>query len=141
MLVLLLSSMIVLAVVQIVLRNFFDSGLLWGDSLLRVTVLWVTLLGGMVGAQRNEHIRVDLLLRYVPEKWSGLAGRIASAFTSGICLVMAYASFDFVRGEYADGFNAFGNVPAWACEAIIPFAMTIMGLRYAILVFAPPAKA
>jgi TRAP-type C4-dicarboxylate transport system permease small subunit len=41
-LVILLSSMIVIAFLQIVLRNLFSTGLSWGDSLVRNLVLWVS---------------------------------------------------------------------------------------------------
>ena len=137
-LVTLFGTMIVLAVVQITLRNFFDSGILWGDAFLRVLVLWVTLLGSMVAARRNDHIRIDVLLRYLPESWSSPSVRFAAAFTSSICFVMAYASFRLVQDEYEDGLLAFGSVPAWAPEVIIPVAMAVMGVRYAILVFVLP---
>ena len=39
-LVLLLSTMILLAGTQIVLRNMLDTGVVWIDPLLRVMVLW-----------------------------------------------------------------------------------------------------
>lgn len=135
-LVTLLAGMILLAVVQITLRNFFDSGILWGDAFLRVLVLWVTLLGSMVAARGNNHIKVDVLLRYVPARWGDVSARIAAVATSGLCLVMAYASFRFVQFEYEDGLVAFAGVPAWACEVIIPIAMAVMGLRYAVQIFA-----
>ncbi len=47
-LVLLLGSLMILAVGQIVLRTFFDSGLIWADELLRIMVLWIALTKGMV---------------------------------------------------------------------------------------------
>ncbi len=134
-LVTLLGTMIVLAVVQIILRNFFDSGILWGDAFLRVLVLWLTLLGSMVAARGNDHIRVDVVLRYLPERWADVSARIAALFTSSICLLMAYASFRFVMIEYEEGLVAFGSVPTWACEVIIPVAMAVMGVRYAVFVF------
>ena len=140
-LVTLLATMILLAVVQIILRNFFDTGILWGDGFLRVLVLWLTLLGAMVAARSNDHIRVDVLLRYMPERWGDVSARIAALFTSSICLFMAYASFRFVQFEYEDGLIAFGSVPAWVCEVIIPVAMAVMGVRYAVFVFVAPDEA
>ena len=64
-LVLLLMTMIGVAASQVILRNFFDAGLYWGDSLVRVTVLWVALVGAMVASRDDSHIRVDLLSRMV----------------------------------------------------------------------------
>ena len=43
-LVLLLLGMIGMAAGQVLLRNFFD-GVYWGDSAVRVMVLWVTMFG------------------------------------------------------------------------------------------------
>ena len=56
-LALLLTAMIGVAAVQVVLRNFFDSGLYWGDSAVRVIVLWVAMLGAMVASRHDERIR------------------------------------------------------------------------------------
>mgnify|MGYP000096074139 CR=1 FL=1 len=36
------------------------------------------------------------------------------------------------------GAALFGAVPAWVCEAIIPFAFALMGLRYLLGLGAPP---
>ena len=44
-LVVLLSSMILVAAYQVIARNFFDTGILWGDGMVRVLVLWVTFVG------------------------------------------------------------------------------------------------
>jgi len=35
-----LFSILFFAVLQIILRNVFENGLIWGDSLLRILVLW-----------------------------------------------------------------------------------------------------
>ncbi len=45
-LVVILSSMIILAVYQIISRNLFSEGVVWIDPLLRILVLWV----GQAGA-------------------------------------------------------------------------------------------
>ena len=64
-LVALLTLMIGMAASQVVLRNFFDSGLYWSDSLVRVAVLWVALVGAMVASRDDSHIRIDLVSRLV----------------------------------------------------------------------------
>ena len=62
-LVVLLTSMIGVAVAQIFLRNFFDSGLYWGDAAVRVMVLWVAMVGAMLASRNDEHIRIDIAER------------------------------------------------------------------------------
>ena len=131
----LLLMMIGLAVTQIFLRNLFDSGIVWSDVLVRILVLWVGLLGAMVASRQGNHINVDVLDRYLPEGAKPLVGTVVQLFTALICTVAAYFSLLFVQMEYVDGGTLFAQVPAWVCEAIIPFAFGVIAVRYFMLSF------
>ncbi len=136
-LVLLLTSMIGLAAAQVVLRNFFDSGLYWGDSAVRVVVLWVAMLGAMIASRLDEHIRIDIVGRFLPIEAKRHVSRMVSLFTCSVLLIFTWYSFEFVRYEYQDQTPAFGDVPAWMCEAIMPFGALVMAVRYALLTIRP----
>jgi len=129
----LLLLMISMAVLQIFMRNMFDSGIIWGDALVRVLVLWIGLMGAMIASRNNHHISIDVLSKYLPKQIKKLTNLIIFIFTSLICGVMAYFSLIFVIMEKQDSFMAFANIPAWACESIIPIAFAIISLRYIIL--------
>jgi TRAP-type C4-dicarboxylate transport system permease small subunit len=137
-LALLLGSMIVVAAVQVLLRNFFDSGLYWGDSMVRVAVLWVALVGAMVASRDDSHIRIDIAGRFLPERYKAYVSRVTHLFTAAILGLFAWASFEFVQYEYEDGAIAFASIPAWVCEAIMPIGSGIMALRYLLHVIKPP---
>ena len=136
-LALLLTAMILLSASQVVLRNFFDSGLYWGDSAVRVVVLWVAMLGAMIASRRNEHIRIDIANRFISPQFKPYMSRFVSAFTCLVLLIFAWYSIEFVRYEFEDGTIAFGIVPAWLCEIIMPVGAAVMALRYAILTILP----
>ncbi len=129
-LVLLLLSMIVLAVVQILMRNFLGGGLVWVESFVRILVLWLALLGAMVASRQNQHIAIDVLVKKLPKQLQIYAMRFSSLFTALICFAIAWHSLVFVQEEYDYGAETFGNVPIWLCESIIPFAFFIIALRY-----------
>lgn len=131
-LVLLLLMMIVIAIVQIVMRNFMGAGLIWAESLLRITVLWVALLGAMVASRDNEHIAIDVLVDKCPEKYKTILIRFSCLVTTLICLVGAWYSLIFVIDEYQYAGIAFGIIPNWLCEVIIPFSLFIIAIRYAM---------
>jgi len=137
-LVALLGLMIALAAWQVFARNFFDSGLLWRDALVRVLVLWVTFVGAMVASRHDEHIRMDLLRRFLPLGWRRLTRRLASLFTCAVLAVFAWYSGQFVWLDFQDGITAFARVPAWVCEIIMPVGAGVMSLRYLLHVFSPP---
>jgi TRAP-type C4-dicarboxylate transport system permease small subunit len=129
----LLLLMIFMAVVQILMRNLFDSGILWADPLIRILVLWIGLMGAMIASRSNHHISIDVLSKYLPDQIKTVTNLIIFIFTSIICGLMAYFSLNFVIMEKQDGLTAFANIPAWACESIIPISFAIICLRYIFL--------
>lgn len=131
--VLLLSSMLGVAVLQIILRNVFHSGIQWSDSFLRVLVLWLGLIGAMIASRDGKHINIDLLSKYLPGKYSRLSGIFCQFFTAIISAIVAYYSFIFVLMEKESGDLAFASVPLWLCESIIPFSFFVISIRYFIM--------
>ncbi|RZB36750.1 MAG: hypothetical protein SRB2_01829 [Desulfobacteraceae bacterium Eth-SRB2] len=131
----LLLIMIGMAVTQIFLRNVFEAGIVWSDVMVRILVLWVGLIGAMVASRHDNHIAIDILNRYMPERAKVYANFVIKLFTALICTIVAYYSLLFVQMEFADGGMAFAQVPTWLCEAIIPFAFTVIALRYFLLSF------
>ncbi|WP_462269729.1 TRAP transporter small permease [Desulfobacter sp.] len=131
-LVSLLLLMITLAVFQIVLRNGFDAGIVWADPLVRVLVLWLGLIGAMVASRTDNHIRIDIVSKYLPEHLKRFATLLVYLFTTSVCALMTLHSARFVIMEKADGMSAFFSVPVWLCELVIPFAFGIITIRYAL---------
>jgi len=129
-LVLLLAAMIGLAATQIALRNLFDTGIAWGDPLLRITVMWVGLLGAMVATRENDHIHIDLLTRRLSGRAAAAANAAAALFTGVVCAVLAWHGARFVMLDFNTGTTAFAAVPAWVPELMIPIGFGVMALRF-----------
>lgn len=137
-LVTVLAAMILLAAWQVIARNFFETGLLWGDALVRVLVLWGAMVGAMVASRKDDHIRIDIVSRFAGEVWRPWLKRFACAFTCVVLAVFCWFSLKFVRFEYQDAIIAFASVPAWVCEAIMPIGAGVMSLRYLLHAVEPP---
>lgn len=129
-LVLILTAMILLATGQVVLRNFWGSGLDWADPLLRILVLWIALFGAMAATRDNNHISIDLLSKFLPAYLKKPAQLINYWFTAGICALLAWQGGRLVLMDYRDATTAFASIPAWFCETIIPFGFAVMALRF-----------
>ena len=133
-LVLMLTVMIVVAVLQILLRNYFDLGLVWGDSLLRALVLWVGLLGAIVASRNENHISIDILSRFMSPRIQALANIVTDLFTVTVCAVVSYYSYRFVELDFEADVATFGNLPAWVIESILPVGFAIIALRYCVAI-------
>lgn len=59
-----IAFMLIMSLLQIVLRNGFDSGLVWAETALRVSVLWAAMLGALRGSRHGGHIAIDIVQRY-----------------------------------------------------------------------------
>ncbi len=131
-LVAVLGGMILFAVLQIALRNFFGTGILWSDPLVRVLVLWAGLIGAMVAARLDRHIVISALSQFLSPRWKLLARAVTDAAAAGVCFVITWVSMEFVLADHAAGSMAFAVVPSWICELIIPVAFLVMGVRYGL---------
>ncbi len=129
-LALLLTGMILLAAAQIFSRNLFSVGLTWGEPLLRVLVLWLTLLGAMAATRERHHIHIDALSRFLPDWGNRAAQRLTDLFSALVCAMLAWHAGRFVHAEWLDGMEIYAGVPSWIAELIMPLGFGVMALRF-----------
>jgi TRAP-type C4-dicarboxylate transport system permease small subunit len=133
-LVVILSGMIVLAAGQIVLRNFFDIGFIWSDEALRLMVLWIAVAGAVAASRNDKHINVEVLDRFLPGRVKTLKNLLIHGFTAGICGIVSWHSFLFVRMSHEYGDVLLGGIPAWLLQAILPVGFGLIAYRYTLFV-------
>ncbi len=131
---LLFLTLLGLASTQIVLRNFFDSGLVWADEAIKVLVLWLAMAGALYATKEAKHINIDIITRFLPGRIANWIYRLAYFTTALLCFAVAYYSYQFVLLEYEMPMEAFLGIPTWVCQAVIPVAFALMGLRFLVLV-------
>ena len=136
-LVVILSSMIILAVSQIVSRNLFGEGIVWIDPLLRTLVLWIGLSGAVVATRFDHHIKIDVFAKYFPVRVRKHIQRFVYLLTFSVCLLIAWHAARFVYSEYEYGTIAFSGIPAWVTALIIPLSFFLIAIRYALLFISP----
>lgn len=119
-----------IAIAQIILRNFFDTGIIWGDSFLRIAVLWIGMMGALYASRCNNHISIDLGIKYLSKKHRKFIQFLIHLFTSLICALVSWYGFNWMIMEYEYAEMAFANVPIWISISIIPLVFLIMSIRY-----------
>ena len=134
-LLIILVLMLVVAVTSIVSRNVFNSGFVWADEFLRLTVLWVALLGSIAASRDHRHLRIDVLSRFMSPRILRWTNFLVDLFTALVCAGLAYYSFQFVAEtrEYED--MAFGTRPLWWFQSILPIGFGLMSWRYVLWSF------
>lgn len=128
----LLTMMILLAFSQIVLRNFFDTGIDWGDALVRYLVVWVGFIGAAIAAKEGKHITIDVLSRWITGAGSSAIQAISHFSSAAVCGLLTWAGIKFIWFEAQMGGTAFFKLPTWVPELIIPVTFGLMTLRYSL---------
>jgi TRAP-type C4-dicarboxylate transport system permease small subunit len=73
--------------------------------------------------------------------WRKITATSTSIFSASVCFTAAWHSYQFVKDEREFGDIAFANIPVWWCEAIMPVALFVIGLRFLIQIFSPISQA
>lgn len=134
-LVILLGTMILIAFLQIVLRNLFSTGLSWGDPLVRNLVLWIGFIGAALATKEGKHINIDVVSRWMPPLGKGLVDFVTQMFSFFICSLLMFAALKFIKNEAQMGNLTFLGIPAWIPEVILPIVFGLMALRFGLRAF------
>ena len=131
-LIALLSVMVGLAFLQVILRNVFQEGFIWGDILLRHIVLWIGFFGAAVATGQERHITVDALTRFLSDRVRRGILAVTQVFAAGVCVVLADASITFVQNDIISGATVYAEFPAWYSEIIIPVGFALIAFHFLV---------
>ena len=140
-LIILLLAMILMAFGQVVLRNFFSGGIVWGDILLRHLVLWIGFLGAALATSGERHINIDALTRYLPERIKKAVGTLTNIFAAFVCYLLFRASLTFINFEIANKNTVFGDVPSWWAQIIIQVGFGLLVFHFIVRALLDAEKA
>lgn len=131
-LIVVLSSMIAMAFVQVILRNFFDYSILWADVFSRHLILWVGFIGASLATYENKHINIDVLSGFLSKKMKRVSMVITRFISAFICIFLAKASYVFIVDERAAGSTIFWGIPLWIFMSIIFIGFINITFRFLI---------
>ncbi len=131
-LVALLSGMMLLAVGQIILREFFNTGFVWTDELVKLTVLWLAMAGSVAAARENRHIRIDLLSHLLPPKAVTVTRIGVDLFAAAVSGVIAWHAFRYLQLEREFEDLVLVDTPAWLAHVIVPVAFALISYRFVV---------
>jgi TRAP-type C4-dicarboxylate transport system permease small subunit len=140
-LVLFLALMVTLTFLQVALRAFFVYAHLhwantlmgqmdWAEPLVRLLVLWVSLLGASLVTGENKHIKIDLMSDLLPKPLLPYRELLLSASCAVITGFMLKASIVYVRMEAVFGAEFFAGLPNWIAQLILPIGFSVILCRF-----------
>lgn len=133
--VLLLTTLVVVGVLQIILRNTVQTGIIWADPLMRHIVLWLGALGASLATARVRHINIDVLSRLLPDRLAPARRTIVYTATAIAAFFLGLASLRLVLDERTYGDIAFMGIQTWMLQTVLPFAFLLICYRSLVNLF------
>jgi len=131
-LIIILLTMILLAFLQVILRNFFSTSILWGDTFLRHLVLWIAFIGASLATKENRHINIDALSRLLPKTMKKITAIVINFFAATVCFFLMRAAITFIQSEKQAGSTLFAGIPTWIFQIIMAIGFGLMMFRFLI---------
>ncbi|GJL78357.1 MAG: hypothetical protein NPINA01_13460 [Nitrospinaceae bacterium] len=132
---LLLSLMILFSFSQVILRNFFNDGILWADIFIRQLVLWVGFLGASLAVRESKHISIDFLPNILPKSWGKWIQCIVDLTAGIVSAFLAWAAWRFVQFEMEGEATLFLDIPVWVFQTILPYSFVVISARFLLKSF------
>lgn len=129
-LVLLLSLMILFAFTQVILRQFFSTGILWADVFVRHLVLWTGFFGAACASVRKKHFIIDILKKNLYPPFKEFADLLTDLFEVLVLAFLLKGAFVFFMDDYRYGSELFSfyslHVKSWSMTLIFPAGFLLL---------------
>jgi TRAP-type C4-dicarboxylate transport system permease small subunit len=126
-----LGTMVVVAFLQVVLRNLFSTSMIWADEFLRHLLLWTGMIGASNATREGRHIGVDVLSRFFSSERKFYNQILVDFVSAGVCGVLFYSSIKYVQAEReCMEMLTSMKIPVWYAEMIFPIAFGLITFRF-----------
>jgi len=145
-LALLLVGMVLLAALQVLLRNIWDTGIDWADITLQNVTVLVGLLGAAVATSEGRHLNIDILSRLLRGRSKVGLRVVIGLFAVVVCVLLARGGWTTLLANYGpwvenipEGWSKAhnlkvqfleGTIPQWLSLSFLPFGFVLIGLHF-----------
>lgn len=126
-----LLLMLLLMLIQIIARNFFETGFPLLDVISRHLVLFVIFFGAGLVTEQGQHIRIDILASLLSPQQRKMLARPLLGLCALLCAAMAWYAGLFWLGEwqYAQSNERW----AAALAVVIPVGFAVLALHFLLM--------
>jgi TRAP-type C4-dicarboxylate transport system permease small subunit len=116
--------------VEVVRREVFSYSSIWGEEMVRYAFIYLAWIGAAAAVKERGHIRIDVILNYVPNTAKTLIYMFGDAIMLLVALVALYYSWESVHVSWKFGSVTHGLrvSQVWFLFAV-PFGFALVTLR------------
>lgn len=118
-------AMVLLVFANVVLRYGFNHSLAIADELSRIFFVWIVYIGSIVAMKEKSHIRVDIVLTFLPALPRKIVEAISNVLMDAIMILTIRVTMNLVM-ENLTYPMPLTKIPYGVIEGIIPLSMLLM---------------
>jgi TRAP-type transport system small permease protein len=129
---LILLAMVVVVSGDIILRNVARSGFPWANEVSEYALYIITLLAAPWLLRRGQHVRIDLILTFVPSRVAWLMEAVGDIVGFVVCLIMMRYGVKMVIDSAMHGSLTIKNLvfPEWWLLAPLPVVFALIAVEF-----------
>lgn len=116
---------VILVFVNVIGRYCFNHSLAIVDEAARILFVWMVYIGSVVAMKEMTHIRVDILLMFLPKLARKIVDIVANLLVDGILLLTIRTTMNLVM-ENITYPMPLTRIPYGVVQGIIPLSMLLM---------------
>ncbi len=98
-----LAGMVIIVFSNVIARYFLNAALAWSDEVSRFMFIWLVFIGAVVAYMKNDHLGLDILIKYLPRKASQVLVLIADLLVLFALAVLLKGGMDMTLDSFASG--------------------------------------
>lgn len=128
--------LVVTMAVEVLRREVFSYSSIWGEEIVRYSFIYLAWIGAAVAVKDRAHIRIDVLMHYVPRRAKALLYVFGDLVMLVVAVIALYWSYETVHvsakfGSVTDGLRV---SKVWFLMAVpVGFALMIWRLLQSLL--------
>jgi TRAP-type C4-dicarboxylate transport system permease small subunit len=98
-----LAGMVIIVFSNVIARYFLNASIAWSDEVSRFMFIWLVFIGAVVAYMRNDHLGLDILIKYLPKKASQTLVLIADLLVLFALVVLLNGGIQMTADSFASG--------------------------------------
>lgn len=131
-----LGSAAIMAILQVILRFFFNYIIFWSEEVVIYLIILSTFVGAVITLRHNEHVGVDLLSAFLKERGKRALGALSALLVALYCGVIGALGWVMITEPAAlNVVTPALKLPLWIVQLSLPIGLTLMFLRALEIVY------
>mgnify|MGYP000981630895 CR=1 FL=1 len=135
-----LASMVVIVFGNVIFRYFLNTSIAWSEEVSRFMLIWLSFLGAVIAFMKNEHLGLDILVKFLPPIASKALVVFADVLVIFALAVMTKGGIDMTVDSFASGWvSSAVPIPYGYVYAVAPISSGLMLLESILKTFVDSA--